>query len=86
MREAGNGLIFFLAPGAKSASGFVCRSGSDDNALAIEVWGRGTNRVIEACRAYGIAEPTITEVSGVVTVTFKAEVVAGAKSLVPDGH
>lgn len=25
---------------------------------AIEVWGRGTNRVIEACRAYGIADPS----------------------------
>jgi predicted HTH transcriptional regulator len=35
---------------------------------AIEVWGRGTNRVIEACRAYGIAEPTFTEGSGAVTV------------------
>jgi predicted HTH transcriptional regulator len=43
---------------------------------AIEVWGRGTNRVVEACRAYGIAEPTFTEASGAVTVTFKAEVVA----------
>jgi len=43
---------------------------------AIEVWGRGTNRVIEACRAHGIAEPTFTEGSGAVTVTFKAEVVA----------
>ncbi len=45
---------------------------------AIEVWGRGTNRVIEACRAYGIAEPTFSEASGAVTVTFRAEVVAGA--------
>jgi ATP-dependent DNA helicase RecG len=42
---------------------------------AIEVWGRGTNRVIEACRAWGIADPAFAEVSGVVTVTFKAEVV-----------
>ncbi|MGH7269524.1 MAG: ATP-binding protein [Polyangiaceae bacterium] len=50
---------------------------------AIEVWGRGTNRVIEACRAYGIAEPTFTEMSGAVTVTFKAEVVAGTSDLVP---
>lgn len=46
---------------------------------AIEVWGRGTNRVIEACRAYGIADPTFTEASGAVTVTFKAEVLAGAQ-------
>lgn len=53
---------------------------------AIEVWGRGTNRVIEACRAYGIAEPTFTEGSGAVSVTFKAEVVARAGNLVPDGH
>jgi ATP-dependent DNA helicase RecG len=53
---------------------------------AIEVWGRGTNRVIEACRAYGIAEPTFTEGSGAVTVTFKAAVVAGAGDLVPGGH
>lgn len=53
---------------------------------AIEVWGRGTNRVIEACRVYGIADPTFTEASGAVTVTFKAEVVAGAGDLVPGGH
>ncbi|MCC6902533.1 MAG: hypothetical protein IT377_26410, partial [Polyangiaceae bacterium] len=53
---------------------------------AIEVWGRGTNRVVEACRAYGIAEPIFTEGSGSVTVTFRAEVVAGAKDLVPGGH
>ena len=45
---------------------------------AIEVWGRGTNRVIEACRAYGIAEPSFREDSGAVTVTFRAEVVVGA--------
>jgi hypothetical protein len=43
-------------------------------------------RVIEACRAYGIAEPTFTEGSGAVTMTFKAEIVAGAGDLVPGGH
>ncbi|MCC7168810.1 MAG: hypothetical protein IT459_00040 [Planctomycetes bacterium] len=53
---------------------------------AIEVWGRGTNRVIEACRAYGIAEPTFTEGSGAVTVTFKAEIVAAVTNLVPGRH
>ena len=53
---------------------------------AIELWGRGTKRVIEACRAYGIAEPSFTEASGAVTVTFKAEVVVEARDLVPDGH
>jgi ATP-dependent DNA helicase RecG len=47
---------------------------------AIEVWGRGTNRVIEACRAYGIADPTFAQGSGAVTVAFKAEVIAGVPS------
>lgn len=52
---------------------------------AIEVWGRGTNRVIEACRAYGVAEPTFAEASGAVTVTFPAEIVE-APDLVPGRH
>lgn len=43
---------------------------------AIEAWGRGTNRVIEACRAYGIPDPMFVDEAGAVTVTFKAEVVA----------
>jgi ATP-dependent DNA helicase RecG len=43
---------------------------------AIEAWGRGTNRVIEACRAHGIPDPVFTEATGAVTVTFRAEVVA----------
>lgn len=47
---------------------------------AIEAWGRGTNRVIEACRAYRIPAPTFVDEAGAVTVTFKAEVVAGAPS------
>ena len=41
---------------------------------------------LEKYRAYGIADPTFTEASGAVTVTFKAEVVAGARDLVPGGH
>jgi ATP-dependent DNA helicase RecG len=41
---------------------------------AVEVWGRGTNRVIEVCRAYGIAPPEFTDEAGVVTVTCKAAV------------
>ncbi len=41
---------------------------------AVEVWGRGTNRVIEACRAYGIAPPEFSAQAGVVTVTFPADV------------
>lgn len=47
---------------------------------AIEAWGRGTNRVIEACRAYGIPDPEFVGEAGAVTVTFRAEVVAGAPS------
>jgi len=38
---------------------------------AVEVWGRGTNRVIDACKAYGIAPPEYVQASGVVTVTFR---------------
>ncbi len=43
---------------------------------AIEAWGRGTNRVIEACRAHGIPDPLFVDEAGAVTVTFLAEVVA----------
>lgn len=53
---------------------------------AIDVWDRGSNRVIETCRAYGIAKPTFAEASGAVTVTFEADVAAGASYLVPGGH
>lgn len=41
---------------------------------AVEVWGRGTNHVIEACRAYGIAAPEFSDQAGVVTVAFKVAV------------
>jgi len=53
---------------------------------AIEAWGRGTNRVIEACRAHGIPDPLFVDEAGAVTVTFLAEVVAGTRDLVPVGH
>ena len=53
---------------------------------AIEAWGRGTNRVIEACRAHGIPDPLFVDEAGAVTVTFFAEVVAGTRDLVPVGH
>lgn len=49
-------------------------SGAFHRTGAVEVWGRGTNRVIEACRAYGIAPPEFSEQAGVVTVTFRAAV------------
>jgi ATP-dependent DNA helicase RecG len=52
---------------------------------AVEVWGRGTNRVIEACRTHGIAGPEFSEQAGVVTVTFRAAVVPDAVTA-PSGH
>ncbi|HWO23812.1 MAG TPA: ATP-binding protein [Kofleriaceae bacterium] len=50
---------------------------------AVEVWGRGTNRVIDACRAYGIAPPEFTDEAGVVTVTFKVAVLPDVAGTVP---
>ena len=41
---------------------------------AVEVWGRGTNRVIEACLAHGATPPQFSEQAGVVTVIFRATV------------
>jgi ATP-dependent DNA helicase RecG len=44
---------------------------------AVEVWGRGTNRVIEICKKHGTAPPTFKEAQGFLRVTFKAKMVAG---------
>jgi len=44
---------------------------------AVEVWGRGTNRVIEMCKKHGAAPPTFEEMQGFLIVTFKAQLVAG---------
>jgi ATP-dependent DNA helicase RecG len=44
---------------------------------AVEVWGRGTNRVIAMCKKHGAAAPTFQERSGFLVVTFKAQMVAG---------
>ena len=41
---------------------------------AVEVWGRGTNRVIEACERYGLEPPTFEEKDGFVIVTFRAQI------------
>jgi ATP-dependent DNA helicase RecG len=43
---------------------------------AIEVWGRGTNRVIEACRAHGMSAPVFEETQGFLVVTFRVETAA----------
>lgn len=39
---------------------------------AVEIWGRGTNRVIEECRRYGVEPPTFEEQGGGLIVTFRA--------------
>ncbi len=40
---------------------------------AVEIWSRGTNRVIAACRAHEIPPPTFEEMQGFLVVTFRAE-------------
>ena len=47
---------------------------------AVEIWCRGTNRVIAACKAHGAAPPVFQEQQGFVVVTFEAEMVVGAGS------
>ncbi|MEW6367748.1 MAG: ATP-binding protein [Acidobacteriota bacterium] len=44
---------------------------------AVEVWGRGTNRVIAMCKKHGAPPPTFEERSGFLIVTFKARMVQG---------
>ncbi len=44
---------------------------------AVEVWGRGTNRVIAMCKHYGAPPPVFEERQGFLIVTFKAQLVAG---------
>ena len=41
---------------------------------AVEVWGRGTNRVIEMCERHGAALPVFEERQGFLVVTFKAPI------------
>ena len=52
---------------------------------AVEVWGRGTNRVIDECLRHGIETPTFEERAGTVVVTFRAEIVPGTKQA-PSRH
>lgn len=42
---------------------------------AVEIWGRGTNRVIEECRRYGVSPPAFEERQGFVVVTFKTPII-----------
>ncbi len=41
---------------------------------AVEIWGRGTNRVIEECRRYGTQPPIFKEEALGLVVTFKAPI------------
>ena len=41
---------------------------------AVEIWGRGTNRVIDECKRYGIAPPLFEELQGYLVVTFRASI------------
>ena len=54
---------------------------------AVEVWGRGTNRVIAECLAHGIPPPLFEEQQGWVVVTFRAAIVpAVAGGVPPEGR
>jgi ATP-dependent DNA helicase RecG len=53
---------------------------------AVEVWGRGTNRVINLCRKHGTALPSFEERSGFLIVTFKAPMVAGGAARTSEGE
>lgn len=46
---------------------------------AVEVWGRGTNRVIAECKAAGIPPPTFQERQGWMVVTFLAAIAPPAE-------
>lgn len=46
---------------------------------AVEVWGRGTNWVIEWCERWGIDPPRFEEVTGALRVTFHAPIGPGAR-------
>ena len=41
---------------------------------AVEIWGRGTNRVVDECKNYGIVPPVFEERQGFLIVTFRAQV------------
>ena len=45
-------------------------AGAFHRAGAVEIWGRGTNRVIDECRRHGAAPPVFSEQQGFVVVTF----------------
>ena len=50
---------------------------------AVEVWGRGTNRVIAMCKQHGAPPPAFEERQGFLIVTFKAQLVAEGAAEAP---
>ncbi|MDI6793625.1 MAG: ATP-binding protein, partial [bacterium] len=48
---------------------------------AVEVWGRGTNRVIVMCEKHGVASPIFEERQGFLIVTFKVPIVESAEKV-----
>jgi ATP-dependent DNA helicase RecG len=46
---------------------------------AVEIWGRGTNRVIAACKRHGAAPPIFEERQGFLIVTFRAMLAGGTE-------
>jgi len=45
----------------------------------VEVWGRGTNRVIEECERWGVEPPSFEVVTGSLWVTFPAVIGPGVR-------
>ncbi|MBN1849858.1 MAG: hypothetical protein JW932_14890 [Deltaproteobacteria bacterium] len=48
---------------------------SNFSLYGMEVWSRGTNRVIEMCQQHGTVPPVFEEWQGFLVVTFKAQMV-----------
>jgi ATP-dependent DNA helicase RecG len=47
---------------------------------AVEVWGRGTNRVIEECERWGVEPPSFEVVTGSLWVTFRVAIGPGGEA------
>ncbi len=50
---------------------------------AVEVWGRGTNRVITMCKQNAVAAPVFEDRHGFLIVTFKAQMVTPDRRVEP---
>ena len=53
---------------------------------AVEVWGRGTNRVIAICKKHGALPPLFEERQDFLIVTFRAQLVAGGTAGTSDAQ